>query len=198
MGQRLVITIKNNEKEIATIYYHWSAYTVSALLEAKELIGCIFNHKDETEKELKLRLIRFCEENGGGISGEDYEFAYIRKMYPNEEFKIRGYSRSRGLISLSEKGMQEAHDWSEGDMTIDLDTETVENAVFCWHEYIEEYNQERKEWDDDFNGYKLEDLKDIGYDIGSFGIECIDDIIAALENVDGVCRFGSEIFELIE
>ena len=68
MGQRLVISIQNNGKELATVYYHWSAYTVSALWETSKLTKCIFNHEDETEDELKLRLIRFCEENGGGIN----------------------------------------------------------------------------------------------------------------------------------
>lgn len=68
MGQRLVVSIQNEGREIATVYYHWSAYTVSALWEVSKLVKRIFNHQDETEEELKLRLIRFCEENGGGIN----------------------------------------------------------------------------------------------------------------------------------
>ena len=198
MGQRLVITIRNGDEDLAKIYYHWSAYTYSALLETKKVIDCIYNHQGETINEMKLRLIRFLEDNGGGIKGDQSEFEYIQKMYPDETFKTENYSRNNGLIALSQAGMKDLQDWSEGDVIIDLDEERVDNTVFCWYEDIEEYNEERKEWDDDFEGYKLEDLKDIGYDIGSFGIECIDDIIAALENVDGVCRFGSEIFELIE
>ena len=38
MGQRLVITIHAFDEDIATIYYHWSAYTTSALQEAKDII----------------------------------------------------------------------------------------------------------------------------------------------------------------
>ena len=30
MGQRLVITVHAFDEDIATIYYHWSAYTTSA------------------------------------------------------------------------------------------------------------------------------------------------------------------------
>lgn len=198
MGQRLVITIKNGDEDLAKIYYHWSAYTFSALLETKKIINCIYNHQGETISEMKLRLIKFLEENGGGIKGEQSEFDYIKKMYPKEIFKEDGYSRNNGLIALSEKGMQELQDWSEGDIIIDIDTDTVENTVFNWYEYIDEYNEERQEWDEDFEGYELEDLEDIGYDIGNFDIECIDDIINTLYEVDGVCRFGSQIFDFIE
>ena len=198
MGQRLVVTITKNNEDLAKIYFHWSAYTYSALLETKKIIDCIYNHEDETIKEMQLRLIKFLEDNGGGIKGDPSEFAYIQKMYPNEVFKTENYSRSNGLIALSKDGMQDLQDWSEGDVTIDLDTDRVENTVFCCYDDIDEYNEERKEWDDDFDGYTLDDLEEIDYDIGNFGIECIDDIITALYNVDTVCRFGNEIFSMIE
>lgn len=198
MGQRMVLTVKQNNEDVCKIYYHWSAYTYSALRETKEIIGCIYNHEDETLKEMKLRIIKFLEDNGGGIKGDESEFEYIQKMYPNETFKRDGYNRSNGLIALSEEGMKDLQSWSEGDIVIDLDDDRVENTVFGWYEYIDEYNEERKEWDDDFEGYALEDLVDIGYDIGNFGVECIDDILSALYHVDGVCRFGDQIFEMIE
>ena len=198
MGQRLIITIKKDNEDIAKVYYHWSAYSYSALAKTKQIIDCIYNHEDETIKEIQLRLIKFLEDNGGGIKGDGSELEYIKRMYPNETFKKDGYDRSNGLIALSKDGMQDLQDWSEGDIIIDLDTDTVENTVFCWHEYIDEYNAERKEWDDDFEGYELEDLEDIGWDIGNFNVEDIDEILASVYNVDDVCRFGSEIFEMIE
>ena len=37
MGHRLVITIHAFNEDIAKIYYHWSAYTTSALQEAKDI-----------------------------------------------------------------------------------------------------------------------------------------------------------------
>lgn len=64
--------------------------------------------------------------------------------------------------------------------------------------YIDEYNEERKEWDEDFDGYELEDIKDIECDIGNFSVEDIDYILSALYDVDGVCRNGEDIFEMIE
>lgn len=198
MGQRLVITVKQNKEDVCKIYFHWSAYTYSALLETKKVIDCIYNHEDETVKEMQLRLIKFLEANGGGIRGDQYEFEYIQNMYPNETFKTDGYDRSNGLIALSKTGMDGLQSWSEGDIIIDVDEGVVENTVFGWYDNIDEYNQERMEWDEDFEGYKLEDLTEINYNLGEFRIEYIDDILAELYNVDCVCRFGNEIFEMIE
>jgi hypothetical protein len=199
MGQRLIVTIKKDNEDLAKIYFHWSAYTYSALLETKKIINCIYNHEDETVKELQLRLIKFIENNGGGIKGDESEFKYIQNLYPNEVFKTLNYSRSYGLIALSKEGMKDLQDWSEGDVVIDLDTDTVENTVYGWWDDICAYNEERKEWDDDdFEGYELEDIEDIGCDIGQFNVEDIDNILAALYNVDGICRNGKDIFEMIE
>ena len=199
MGQRLVVTIKNNEKDLAKIYYHWSAYTVSALLEAKKLVDCIYNHNNETEKELQLRLIRFCEANGGGIDSKPEEFEYIQKMFPDETFKTEGYSRNQGLIALSEDGMDDMQSWSEGDLDIIIDEDVIINSVF-WGGYdFEEYKELAMENDEDFNpNTTIFDIPDIGYDLSEIDIEDLDNVINALcVNREFVVRYGNEIFELI-
>lgn len=201
MGQRLVVSIQNNGKELATVYYHWSAYTVSALWEASKLVNCIFNHKDETEEELKLRLIRFCYENGGGINGNEEEFKYIESLYPGEVFKRDGYSRNDGLIDLSERGREEAHRWSEGDVEIYIDEERINNAVCGWWPDYESYCEEVKSWGEDYADdlIKFEDIPDIGYDLGDITIEDIDNVIEALEAAkEHIVRYGNEIYELVE
>ena len=201
MGQRLVVSIQNNGKELATVYYHWSAYTVSALWETSKLVRCIFNHKDETEEELKLRLIRFCEENGGGINCNAEEFEYIESLYPGEVFKKEGYSRSEGLIDLSEKGRAESHGWSEGDVEIYIDEERINNGVFGWFTDYETYCEEVKSWGEDYEDdiMKFEDIPDIGYDLGDIAIEDIDNVITALESAgEHFVKYGNEIYELVE
>ena len=200
MGQRLVVTIKNGDRRLCNIYYHWGAYTYRALYQTKKIVDCIYNHADESEKELLLRLIHFCEENGGGIANGfgSEEWKYIQKLYPNETFKKSGISRNDGLIALSEKGMAESQSWSEGDVIIDLDKYQINNGVYAGYEFLEEYNECRAEWDDDFEELTLEDIPDIGYDLGYIDIDDIDAVIAALREVDGVCRYGNEIYELTE
>lgn len=199
MGQRLVATIKNNGRDLAKIYYHWSAYTVSSLIEAKDIVNCIYNHSDETEKELQLRLIRFCEKNGGGIDGGGYseEFKRIQAMFPNEKFKTENISRNCGLIALSEDGMDDIQSWSEGDLDIIIDEDIIINEV-CWgYESLEDY-KESMDWDEGSKNMKLEDIPEIEYDLSEIDINEIDDVIDALRKVNGfVCRFGNEIYEII-
>lgn len=202
MGQRLVITIENNQKQLAKIYYHWSAYTGSALYETKKIIDCIYNHKDETESELLLRLIRFCEDNGGGIAGTDdaSEHKYIQTLFPNETFKTEDYSRSNGIIALSNKCMDDLQKWSEGDVFINLDTDQADFCVYCGYESLEEYIEERKSWDDEFEEFTLEELDYVDYDLGIFDVKDINGLIAAFENAEdnqNVIRFKDEIVELI-
>jgi hypothetical protein len=151
MGQRLVITIKNGDEDLAKIYYHWSAYTFSALLETKKIINCIYNHQGETISEMKLRLIKFLEDNGGGIKGDQSEFDYIKKMYPKEIFKEDGYSRNNGLIALSEKGKEDLQYWSEGDIDIHIDEEKIYNGVYGYFDSLEAYNEEAAECDDRYS-----------------------------------------------
>ena len=201
MGQRLVVTVKNNGKDLAKIYFHWSAYTVSALMEARKIVDCICEEDYKTEKELQLRLIHFCEENGGGIDGgsDSPEFKYIQNMFPNETFKSEGINRTYGLIALSENGMNDLQNWSEGDLDIILDEDLIINYVYFGYDNFEEYKENRSDWDDDFDkDMKLEDVPDIGYDLCEIGFDEIDDVIAELNKVNGfIVKNGNEIFELV-
>lgn len=185
MGQRLVVTIEKNEKSIAKIYYHWSAYTYSALYETQKIIDCIYDHKDETEEEMLLKLVRFCEKNGGGIRGSENaeEYNYIKSLYPNEEFKTENYSRNDGLIALSSKGMADLQFWSEGDVFINLDTDKVDFCVYSGYESLEEYVGERKSWDDEFDEKELENIPTFDFCLGYFDINDIGAIIATLDEL---------------
>lgn len=199
MGQRLVITVKNNEKDLAKIYYHWSAYTMSALLEAKDVINCIYNHNDETEKELQLRLIRFLEARGGGIDGTLLERSRIQEMFPSETFKTEGVNRNQGLIALSQEGMDDIQSWSEGDLDIIIDEDVIINSVF-WGGYdFDEYKELAMENDEDFDpNTTIDSIPDIGYDLSEIDIEELDSVINALNtHRDFVVRYGNEIFEII-
>ena len=201
MGQRLVVTIKNNGKDLAKIYYHWSAYTVSALMKARDIVNYICEEDYKTEKELQLRLIRFCEKHGGGIEGgaDSIEWKRIQEMFPNETFKSEGINRNYGLIALSEAGMDDLQGWSEGDLDIILDEDVILNYVYFGYENIEDYKEHASEWDDDFdNNMKLEDVPDIGHDLCEIGFDEIDGVIDELRQVNGfLVRNGDEIFELI-
>ena len=187
MGQRLVISVETMGEPIAKLYYHWSAYTASALHETKKVVKCIYNHQDETIKDLQLRLIRFCETNGGCIRGNGAEIEYIQKMFPNETFISDG-SRNCGLIAISEKGMEELQEWSEGDVIIDIDNDLINFYVYWGHESLEDYIESRIEWDDDFEGITLEDIPNIGYDLDCIEVSDIVNVAEVVYDVKhGIC-----------
>lgn len=199
MGQRLVITVRSMGEDICKIYYHWSAYSVRALQETQEILNMLDNKKYNNKKDLQLDLIRYCESNGGGIDGgyDSAEWKHIQAMYPNEKFN-KNVNRNYGLIALSESGMADIQYWSEGDICIDLDDDVVHNAVFTYYKNFEEYSADRQEWDEDFEGCKLEDIEDIGFDLGEIPFDSISGAIEAIINADSyTVRYGDEIYELI-
>ena len=194
MGQRLVINIIEDNKRIANIYYHWSAYTVSALVEAKDLINSgVF--AGNSGKALQLNLIRYIESVGGCIDGgaDSEEYQAISEMFPDEVFKADG-SRNAGLIAITPDGMEQLESWAEGILEINLDTDMIYNSVYCLAD-LEEYNS----WWDEEDQKKLEDIPertDINIDSIPFGD--LEDMIDRLYNIKGfVFRQGEEIYELI-
>lgn len=134
MGQRLVITIHAFNEDIAKIYYHWSAYTVNALNEAKSIIENIDWSNSTTKNELILKLIRFLEENGGGIDGgiDSKEYNYVNQYFGSKYKFVKNPDRTNGLISISESGMNEMESYSEGDLEIDFDEQIIHNDVFSF------------------------------------------------------------------
>lgn len=199
MGQRLVITLEQNDKAVAAIYYHWSAYTYSALEETKSVIDCIYNKEDEPINMTLLRLIQHLEANGGGIRGNDEEFAYIKSLYPNAEFKTDGYSRNNGIIALSPQGITDLRGWSEGDVYINLDTDQVDFCVYGGYEGLEEYLEERKEWDDEFDENDFKHIPKYDICLGYFGVNEIDDVLSVIGGTnEHVIQCNGEVCELIE
>ena len=200
MGQRLVVTVERKEQTLAKLYFHWSAYTGDALYVTRDIVHCIYNHKDETDREMLLRLIRFCEKRGGGIDGGEGSDAwkYIVTTYPGEKFKSEGISRSDGLIAIDEYSMEEMQSYSEGDVYIDLDEDRVNFGVYAGYEHLDEYLEVVGD-DEDFEGLTLEDIPYINHDLGYFDVNEIDSIIEDFEKTDDVhnlIRFRDELVEL--
>lgn len=196
MGQRLVVTVKSTGEDLCKMYFHWSAYTISALMEVRDMMA-EFPMETNSKEDAILYFIRYCEEYGGGIDGgmDSKEWNYITNKYPNYKFKSENINRNRGLIAISEDGMDEMQSWSEGDIYINLDEMTVHNELFLYYDDIDEYNRELADREDE--SITLDEIPEVGQ-IGDFDLEDIDDVIANLEDIPGyVCRNGNEIYELI-
>lgn len=202
MGQRLVVTIEREKKPLAKLYFHWSAYTGDALYITRDIVHCIYNHKEETDKEMLLRLIRFCENRGGGIDGGDSGEAwqYITAMYPGETFESDGISRNAGLIALNEKDMNEMQNISEGDVYINLDEDAIDFCVYSGYESLEEYIELCESWGEDIDDLTIDKLPKVSYELGRIDVHNIDALIAEFELIKydaDVMMFGNEIVELI-
>lgn len=199
MGQRLIITVRQNQKDIAKVYYHWSAYTFSALNEARLLVNeCICSDSFKT-KDMRLRLIHYLESKGGGIDGglENEEGKYICSLYPDESFSANS-NRNCGLIAISEKGMKDLQVWSEGDLTIDIDTQTVQNRVYFIYESLDELNEERKEWmEEDYVPLTVKDITEAEKNPEVFSFDEIDDHMKMLRNKEFI-SYNNRIYSIIE
>ena len=119
MGQRLNIEIrrKKDNKILANSYYHWSAYTYSSLKLADEIIESIYDiiRNDKVSDEIKA--IQLLQTTGAGLLEQEYNTL-------NEEDKkycSLATDRNLGLISFTEKGMEETRTWEEGRLTITID-----------------------------------------------------------------------------
>ena len=142
MGQRLNIEICNSTRTLANAYYHWGAYTDSALEYTAEIIDAYHNLSGQITDELQL-VVKLLEATGAGITDEEKE-----RMTHDPDFDFSGINfssaidRNEGLIAVTEKGMEETRSWEEGRVTIN-----IEEANFCFDvvsyydkdEYVEDY-----------------------------------------------------------
>lgn len=207
MGQRLVITVQSGSENIARIYYHWSAYTRSALEEARAIVEYLDDIDPKTIPQTQLALIRLCEKNGGGIDGglDSREGAYIQERWPKEQFRKAKPDRSYGLIAITEAGMDELMGWAEGELFIDVEDRMIYNEVFCsssfesWKEfYGEVYGKTQEELD----RMTLDDLPELHHSMDEVSFSEVSDLLSELN--DGITagsntfRRGNIVYDLIE
>jgi len=193
MGQRLVITIHAFDEDIAKIYYHWSAYTTSALQEAKDLIDNVNWFNTTSKDELILRITRQLEKCGGGVNIRDREA--FKKKYPNETFND-DIDRNYGLIAITDDGMGELEYWSEGDLTIDFDEEKVYNEVMFTYVSDEEFRQERADAGFEDDDVDIKSIQKILFNPTEVHFFALDSAIKTLNGLQ-FCRYFGQIYELI-
>ena len=158
MGQRLNIEIMSGDEVLANSYYHWSAYTGSALHLTKKIIMAVDIVIGETELEKAVRLL---ELTGAGVNNIERERinSDFASRFANIEFRDCT-DRNAGLLAVTEEGIEETRYWEEGRVTIHLDSRTIDFSVF-WDTDSESYEEEYEESAediplvDDFNFYSI-------------------------------------------
>ena len=179
MGQRLIITVKKNDADLCKIYYHWSAYTESAVEQAKELIEYLNENKNI---DTRLACLRFVYSQGGQVRENDDDFAYTRELFPDEPLNHDGH-RNHGLISFTDFGMDALQGWGEGDLIIDLDSREIINDVVYTYATLTELNEVLLDCGEP--PITSEDdprLFDVKYDITEFSFNDIDAVLDIIKN----------------
>lgn len=209
MGQRLVISVYENldvdtypDNPIAKIYYHWSAYTVSAFEEVKRLLDTYYFDEDISKiSDIRVRLLRSVEKYGGGISGglEGNEIKKIKQLHTSISLancECGNISRNNGLIAFTEAGMEDLQECSEGDLDLilgsDIDDVTVINYVYSHYDNFDEV----KEFNDDLEETEVHEIS-FSLDKG-FSYSELEDVISFLNNSNGyIFKRRGDYFEIV-
>lgn len=136
MGQHLNIEIHENGKCLANAYYHWSAYTPHALKLTQAIIDYYPHRQYNDGVNCAYELLR-------RIGATFYTDELIR-MGLNEDLATMlgiGASRNKGLISITEAGIEDTRYWEEGRVEIDIGDNIIN---FC---VLTEYEPYEFEWD---------------------------------------------------
>lgn len=150
MGQRLVFKCIKNGEMFATLYYHWSAYTESTYAKAVYLINGLMEHgynKDMSINDIRIMLLKIVREDlyhdtffgndewqHGGCSRDSLE-EFEKIGAPAELRNMGSVTRNRGLINITESGMEYAIFWADTEPEIlNFDDETVTNYTLAQYD----------------------------------------------------------------
>lgn len=142
MGQRLVIVTIFDNEPVAAGWYHWSAYTASALDELNVLLD---NVEDipcckTVEEALQWSLDMFSQGEMTSWDGlNKNKYIEVVKEMLHTEYKIleRDGDRNSGIIALFE-GAADMTGGAEGLITIDLNTADIYFDVTSGYDCIDE------------------------------------------------------------
>ena len=130
MGQRLNIEIQNNGELLANCYYHWAAYTDSALELATDALDALYNEACENLNP-KQKALYMLNATGATVPPDQLE-SVVNILELDYDTPA---NRNLGLIAVTKEGMQDTRDWEEGRITIDIGKEIVDfNVMFTCDE----------------------------------------------------------------
>lgn len=180
MGQRLNIEIVNGDTSLANCYYHWSAYSSSALYLTSEIINAYYNYDMPVNVATAVRLF---EMTGAGVNiTERTRIEKCAEQFGHITFKNCN-SRNDGLIAVTEEGKNETRHWEEGRVIIDLASETFYFGV-AMADTPEDYEEYLDE-DDEFDYDSLDVCE---YDLDTVSFADVDNLMEYIESHPGPLR----------
>ena len=147
MGQRLNISMESDGEVVANAYYHWSAYTRSAAYLVQEICEVWDETLAESLSETEFAC-RLLHDTGAGFNHEEIDRIRYQKDSRVNTFPLwPARDRNRGLLAITQEGIEETERWEESRVTIYLNSGAVcFDVAFTMtaEEYKDEYG------DDDF------------------------------------------------
>lgn len=163
MGQRLVILNStpfiqtNDQLNTSAIYYHWSAYTDSAVIEitnlrdkVKDYYDSLKEHPDNFYYQYVNRVDIFnlaCLNAISGIAPQYEEsIKYIEQLL-KEPYDSSHVNRNEGMIGFTTTDIDHILDWSEG--TVDINWvfdeygyPDFDKSTFCYESLVSSWDVE--------------------------------------------------------
>lgn len=121
MGQRLTITFHtgNEQEPVAVAYWHWGAYTDSALIHTEEVLEAIEETAAKGETDPKKLAVEAVIQAEVGAMLMTKSYKDYRGKEPEPGYDPDGKCEN-GLIATDREEMKALQDWSVGDVYINL------------------------------------------------------------------------------
>ena len=156
MGQRLVILNStpfvqtDDQLDTSAIYYHWSAYTDSAVVEITNLRDSVEDYYDKYYNSTSNRLDFFnlaCLNAISGVAPQYEESIKYIESLTNQPYDSSHVNRNDGMIGFTPTDIDHILDWSEG--TVDINWvfdeyghPDIEKSTFCYESLVSSWNVE--------------------------------------------------------
>lgn len=184
MGQRLVIlnltpfVQTDDQLDTSAIYYHWSAYTDSAVVEITNLRDSVEDYYDKYYNSTSNRLDFFnlaCLNAVSGIAPQYEESVRYIESLTNQPYDSSHVNRNDGMIGFTPTDIDHILDWSEG--TVDINWvfdeyghPDIYKSTFCYESLVSSYDVEEFKDIFDKTDSDVEQIKKIKLDVDLYQV----------------------------
>ena len=184
MGQRLVILNStpfvqtDDQIDTSAIYYHWSAYTDSAVVEITNLRDAVEEYYDKYYNSTSNRLDFFnlaCLNAISGVAPQYEESIKYIESLTNQPYDSSHVNRNDGMIGFTPTDIDHILNWSEG--TVDINWvfdeygyPDFEKSTFCYESLVSSWDVEEFKDAFDKTDSDVEKIKKIKLNIDLYDI----------------------------
>ena len=184
MGQRLVILNStpfvqtDDQIDTSAIYYHWSAYTDSAVVEITNLRDAVEDYYNQYYNSTSNRLDFFnlaCLNAVSGVAPQYEESIKYIESLTNQTYDSSHVNRNDGMIGFTPTDIDHILDWSEG--TVDINWvfdekghPDIYKSTFCYESLVSSWDVEEFKDAFDKTDLDVEEIKKIKLDIDLYQV----------------------------